>query len=364
MDSIKTSEPIPATSPARTFPTRQIVHLSLQLLALGFLLIFCYNIISPFINPILWAGIFAIAIYPLHQRLKKMLKGRAALASTIITIIVLAIFIVPALMFTVRTGNEARTLLTDYRSGKINIPPPGENVKEWPVIGNQVYNAWTQASTDLNAYMADNPDKVKAISARVVDLIKSTGAGLLLLTVAIILSGVLLCYSTQVGNFTQRCTNHLLGSSKVDVAAMAAVTVRNVVKGILGVAVIQSMLAGAGMVVGGIPYAGLWTLLCLILAIVQIGTLPVAIGVIIYIWSNGTTTTAIILTIWMLLVGLLDNVLKPLVMGKGAPVPMLVIFLGAVGGFIFSGFVGMFTGAVILSLGYKLFDMWLKGMEL
>lgn len=364
MDSIKTPEPIPTTGPFRNFPTKQIVHLSLQLLALGFLLVFCYNIISPFINPILWAGIFAIALYPLHQRLKKLLNGRAALASTILTILVLAIFILPAVMFTIRTASEAKGVLADYRSGKIHIQPPGENVKTWPVVGNQVYNTWSQASADLNAYISNNPDQVRKISTKGVDLIKSTGKGLLLLTVAIIISGVLLCYSTQVGNFTRKFTNHLLGSSKVDMATMATITVRNVVKGILGVAVIQSFLAGAGMVVGGVPYAGIWALLCLLLAIVQIGTLPVAIGVIIYIWSNGTTTTAIILTIWMLLVGLLDNVLKPLVMGKGAPVPMLVIFLGAVGGFIFSGFIGMFTGAVILSLGYKLFDMWLKGMDL
>jgi predicted PurR-regulated permease PerM len=363
MDSLKTPEPIQTRSPMRAIPTREIVHLTLQLLALGFLLIFCYNIISPFINPILWAGIFAIALYPLHQKLKKILKGKAALASTILTLIVLAIFILPSVMFTFRTASEARQVFADYRSGKIHIKPPGENVKEWPVIGTQVYNAWTKASTDINAYIADNPEQVRAISSKGVELIKSTGGGLLLLTIAIILSGVLLCYSTQVGDFTRRFTNHLLGNTKVDMAAMAAVTVRNVVKGILGVAVIQSFLAGAGMVVGGVPYAGIWTLLCLILAIVQIGTLPVAIGVIIYIWSNGTTTTAIILTVWMLLVGLLDNVLKPLVMGKGAPVPMLVIFLGAVGGFIFLGFIGMFTGAVILSLGYKLFDIWLKGME-
>ena len=145
---------------------------------------------------------------------------------------------------------------------------------------------------------------------------------------------------------------------------MAAVTVRNVVKGVLGVAVIQSLLAGAGMAVAGIPYSGIWVLLCLILAIVQIGILPVSIGVIIYIWTNGSTTTALVLTIWMLLVGLLDNFLKPILMGKGAPVPMLVIFLGAIGGFIFSGFIGLFTGAVVLSLGYKLFDIWIERAEL
>ena len=364
MDSFKTSEPLQVSSPIRNFPTRQIVHLTLQLIALAFLLTFCFNVLSPFVTPLVWAGIFAIALFPLHQKLKKFLKGKGTLAAVILTIIVLAVFVLPGVLFTVRTASEAKSLLSEYRSGKVHITPPAESVKGWPLIGTRVYDGWMQASTDLNAFIRDNPEQVKAITARGVDRIRSTAKGLLLLTVAIIISGVLLSYSMQVATFAKNFTNHLLGSSKIDIATMSAVTVRNVVKGILGVAVIQSTLAGAGMVVAGIPYAGLWTLLCLILAIVQIGTLPVAIGVIIYIWGAGSTTTAIILTIWMLLVGLLDNILKPIVMGKGAPVPMLIIFLGAIGGFIFSGFIGMFTGAVILSLGYKLFDMWLKGIEL
>ena len=147
-------------------------------------------------------------------------------------------------------------------------------------------------------------------------------------------------------------------------ATLAASTIRNVVKGILGVAIIQSSLALAGFLVAGIPYAGIWFFLCLVLAIVQIGILPVSIGVIIYIWSHGDSLTATLLTVWMAAVGLLDNVLKPILMGKGAPVPMLVIFLGALGGFMFSGIVGLFTGAIILSLGYRLFDVWLKETEL
>jgi predicted PurR-regulated permease PerM len=197
-----------------------------------------------------------------------------------------------------------------------------------------------------------------------VDLIKSTGSGLLLLTVAIILSGVFLSYASTVGNFAKSFFNRLMSNSDIDVASLATVTIRNVVKGILGVAIIQSALAGAGMMIAGIPYSGIWILLCLILAIVQIGILPVSIGVIIYIWTNGSTTTAIMLTIWMVLVGLLDNFLKPILMGKGAPVPMLVIFMGAIGGFIFSGFIGLFTGAVILSLGYLLFNIWIKGTDI
>jgi predicted PurR-regulated permease PerM len=351
--------------PVRLVPSRQIVHLAIQLLALALLLNFCYNIISPFVNPILWGAIFAIALHPLQQKLKGWLGGRGTLSAIIITIVVLLIFIVPGIIFAIRTATEAKTVLVAYRAGQVKINPPDESVKTWPLIGNKTYALWKQASADLNTLVDQNPDKVKAISSKAVDLIKSTGKGLLLLTVAIIISGVLLCYAQQVATFTRRLFNHLLNSTKIDMANIAAVTIRNVVKGILGVAVIQSVLAGAGMAVAGVPYTGIWTLLCLILAVVQIGIAPVSIGIIIYIWASGaSTTTAILLTIWMIIVGVLDNVLKPVIMGKGAPVPMLIIFMGAIGGFIFSGFIGLFTGAVILSVGYRLFDVWLKGTEI
>lgn len=147
-------------------------------------------------------------------------------------------------------------------------------------------------------------------------------------------------------------------------ASIAVVTIRNVVKGVLGVAIIQSVCAGIGYFVAGIPFAGIWTLLCLVLAIIQVGIIPVNLGVLIYIWGAGHTTTAIFLTIWLIPVGLLDNILKPIMKRKGAPVPMLIIFLGSLGGFMYSGFIGLFTGAVILSLGYRLFDIWLKEGEL
>ena len=149
----------------------------------------------------------------------------------------------------------------------------------------------------------------------------------------------------------------------IEMTQLAEVTVRNVAKGILGVAFIQSMLAGVGFVLAGIPLAGLWIVISLVLAIVQVGILPVSVGVIIYIWGHGSTLTAILLTVWMLFVGVIDNILKPIMLGKGAPVPMLVVFLGAIGGFISTGFIGLFTGAIILSIGYKLLQAWLNSSE-
>ncbi|MBA7584652.1 hypothetical protein ES708_26609 [subsurface metagenome] len=134
----------------------------------------------------------------------------------------------------------------------------------------------------------------------------------------------------------------------------------NVAKGVLGVAIIQSILLGIIFILAGVPYAGLWALLCLFFAVIQVGPIVVTIPVIIYLFASIDPWLAFIWTILIVLASLLDNFLKPILMGKGAPVPMLVIFLGAIGGFIASGFIGLFIGAIILSLGYKLYLGWLE----
>lgn len=336
-----------------------VIHYTLQLLALGLLLMACYFILYPFITLMVWASVLAITLYPLQKKIAKRLRGRNGWAATIITILMLAILIAPAVWLLLSTVQEIRELAELYRAGQFDIPPPPENVKGWPLIGNKVFNLWASANSNLTQLITEHTDQVKIISLKFLDLLASTGKGILLFTLAVVASGVLLAYAKPSGEFAKSLFIKLLGNMGAEMTDLAEVTVRNVAKGILGVAFIQSMLAGIGFVLAGIPLAGLWIVICLVLAIVQIGILPISIGVIIYIWGHGTTTTAVLLTIWMLVVGVSDNILKPIMLGKGAPVPMLVVFLGAIGGFMSTGFIGLFTGAIILSVGYKLLQGWL-----
>jgi predicted PurR-regulated permease PerM len=266
-------------------------------------------------------------------------------------------------LWTVTTAGEIKDVAAAYKAGQITIPPPPEKVKGWPLIGNKAYSLWTKASSNFESLIQEYPEQAKSIAGKGVAVLTGTGKAILFITLAIIISGVFLAYSSQSGDFARRFFQRLLRSKNLDASALAASTIRNVVKGILGVALIQSTLALAGFIIAGIPYAGIWFFLCLVLAIIQVGILPVSIGVMIYIWSHGGGLTATLLTIWMIAVGLLDNVLKPILMGKGASVPMLVIFLGSLGGFIYSGIVGLFTGPIILSLGYRLFNAWLEETE-
>lgn len=344
--------------------TRQVVQMGLQLLMLALLLDWSYHILFPFVTPIVWGAVLAVAIYPIHQRLKRALKGKGTLAAVILCVAMLALIILPAVVLMLNTAGEARDAMQDFQEGKIRIPPPGDHVKSWPLVGRKVDAVWRQASDDLSLLVEKNPEKVKSLAGTVVGLVRSTAAGIGLFTVAVIIMAVFLSYSRQAAGFAQSLFSRLVNSNSFDMSAIAATTIRNVVKGILGVAFIQTLLFAAGLWLAGIPYAGIWSLCCLVLAIIQIGTLPIAVGVIVYIWGHASTGAAILLTVWMVIVSLLDNVLKPILMGKGAAVPMLVVFLGALGGFIYMGFIGLFIGSVILSLGYKLFDVWLTGVEL
>ncbi|MBV4358157.1 AI-2E family transporter [Pinibacter aurantiacus] len=348
--------------PVKSVSTSQLFNTIIQLLLVALLISWCFRILSPFINPIAWAAILAVVLYPAHQKLTKKLKGKSTRAAVIITVLLLCILIVPAVWLSFTTADEIKEFVADYRAGNVQLPPPRENVKGWPFIGDKAHELWVQASQGLDTIVKKYPKQTRSALTSIIGLLASTAKGLLLFTFSIIISGVFLSYSEATGRFAKNLFNRLMGSnSTIDVTSIVVVTIRNVVKGILGVAFIQTILAAIGLVLAGVPAAGLWTLLCLILAIIQIGILPISICIIVYIWSTGTTLTATLLTIWLLLVGLSDNVLKPLLLGKGAPVPMLVVFLGAVGGFVLSGFMGLFTGAVVMSLGYKLFTLWLEG---
>jgi predicted PurR-regulated permease PerM len=187
-----------------------------------------------------------------------------------------------------------------------------------------------------------------------------TGAGILKFVISIIIAGVLLAQAGQGHRTAHALAARVAGQRGGELVDLAVATVRSVTQGILGVALIQSILSGLGCLVAGVPGAGLWALLVLLLAIVQLPSLLVLGPIIIYVFSTASTVTAVLFMVWSLLVGLSDNFLKPILLGRGVQVPMVVIFIGAIGGFITSGIIGLFVGATILTLGYKLFLAWLQ----
>lgn len=344
--------------------TRKVFDIVIRLLAVAFLVYWSINILAPFTHILIWSIIFGVSLYPLFQKLSRFMGGKKGWAATLICFMLLLIIIAPAVWLMSSTADDIISFREQVNKEGFAISPPPANVKSIPFVGAKIDQLWTDAAQNLSGFARENNERLKSILLGILGLLSSVAKGLLLLTGAIIVSGFLMNYGQQAGAYVKKLFFRLAGPSGENMAGVAEVTIRNVTRGILGVAAIQSMLAGVGMVIGGVPLAGLWTVLWLVLAIVQIPALPVAIGVIIWVWSSDATTgMAILLTIWMLVAGLIDNVLKPIMLGKGAPVPMLVVFLGAIGGFIFTGFTGLFTGAIVLSLSYKLFTEWLDDTD-
>ena len=335
------------------------IHIGL----VGLLFYWCLKIGRPFIEIILWGIIIAVAIHPLYRRLKSALRGRKKLAATLITILALVLLIVPTLMLAGSLVNTARELSVQLGDGTLKVPPPAESVRSWPAIGASLYKFWSLASTNLTAALSKMKPQLKTFGSWLLSSAAGAGSGILKFVIAIIVAGVLLAHAKGGGETARAISTRLAGERGGEFVELAGATVRSVSRGIIGVALIQAILAGLGCLVAGVPGAGLWALLVLIVAVVQLPALLILGPIIIYVFSTANTVTAVLFTIWSVLAGGCDSFLKPLLMGRGVDVPMLVIFIGAIGGFMASGIIGLFVGAIILTLGYKLFTAWLEGAQ-
>lgn len=324
------------------------------------LVLWCYDIVKPFIGMIIWGVIIAVALGPVYERFYALLGGRRGLAVTLFTAAMLVLLIIPVVLLADTVVQGAVQLGTALRDGAIQIPEPPASVAGWPIIGERLDAFWHLASENLEEALAQVRPQIAALSKWLLSAAAGAGLGVLTFFAAIIIAGVLMGNATSGQRAAHALFTRLIGERGEEIADLAESTVRSVATGILGVALIQSLLAGLGFLAVGIPGAGLLALICLFLAIIQVGPALVLIGAVIYVFRGDSTVTAVIFAIWCLFVGLIDNVLKPLLLGRGVKVPMLVIFLGAIGGFLSMGIIGLFVGSIVMVMGYTLLMLWME----
>lgn len=336
-----------------------VVEIAIRIGFLALVVFWCLRILYPFTSVIAWGLILAMASAPAHLNLTKRFNGNAKLASAIIVIISLLLIIIPSWLFLDSIVLGARELSEHLESGSLKVPPPNASVADWPLIGGSLFDAWNQAASNLEGFAMKHSDQLKQLLQSVLSGIKTITGAIFMIIIAIIISGILLAANgaEQAG---KKFFRRLVGEKGDEFTKMTASTVRSVVKGVIGVAFIQAFLVGIGCFFVGIPYPGLWTLVALIMGILQLPVTLLAVVIIIWLFSSMGTGAAVLWTIYFIVAGVSDNVLKPILLGKGSTVPMVVIFLGVIGGFMTSGFIGLFTGAIIVSLGYKLFMIWLN----
>ena len=337
----------------------RVIDIALRLSVIALIILWSFSIFKPFLMPVLWAGIIAVAVYPMYLHLERWLGGRRKLALTVFTLLALSVLIVPTVMLANSTVTSAQSLSEDLEEGTLEIPPPPASVAEWPLVGQKLFRIWQGASTNLSATVKQYGPEIKKSGKWVLSAAAGAGASLLQFLIAILIAAAFMANAEAIANFLQRLAVRLAGEQGRDFVELAGATVRSVTQGVLGVAVIQSLLSGIGMLVMGVPAAGLLALVVLLLAVMQLPPILVLGPAMVYVFSVADTVPAVLFAIFAVLVSASDAFLKPLFLGRGMDIPMLVILIGAIGGMMTSGIIGLFVGAVVLALSYRLFIAWL-----
>jgi predicted PurR-regulated permease PerM len=338
----------------------EIIQLAIRLALLTFLLYWSFVLVRPFIPILAWSMVLAVALYPPYNWLSVRLGDRPKLAALIITVINLAIIIGPVAWTGIGVIDGLQGFAGQLGAATLAVPSPPDGVKDWPIIGTRVYSLWDQAATNLGALLGEVAPHLKPLAGPVLAFAGGAGVGMLKFIVSVALSGFLFLYGPSFVEATRRIQARLMAQRSQDFVALAGQTIRTVAQGVIGVAVLQALLAGIGLKLAGVPHAGVVAFAVLILAILQIGSAVVIIPVIIWIWATKVFAVALSLTVYLLIVGLADNILKPMLMGRGLSTPMIVIFVGVLGGMLAHGIVGLFIGPIILAVAWELTTAWIR----
>ena len=337
-----------------------LIQLAIRLGLLAFLIYWTFVLIRPFVPILAWSIVLAVALYPVFNLLARLLGGRPRLAAAILTVINLGIVIGPATWLGLSAVEGVKDLAANLNAGNLAVPSPPDGVKNWPLVGPQLFELWNQASSNIRAALREVAPHLKPLAGTMLGLAGNAGVGTLKFLLSVALAGFLFPYGSQLVAAGRGFLSRIVPEQSEHFLELAGTTIRAVSQGVIGVAIIQSLLAGIGLKLAGIPGAGLLAFMVMILAIVQIGAAIVLFPVIIWVWIDKEFTTALLLTVFLCIVGILDNVLKPLVMGRGLTTPTLVIFVGVIGGTLAHGIVGLFIGPIILSVAWELTVAWIR----
>lgn len=345
----------------RDLSPQDLTEVLIRVGLIGILAYLCLGVFAPFANLLLWALILAIALYPLHQGLAARLGGRPGSAATLLVLVGMLLIGVPTIMLGSSFAGHVQDGYAALQEDKIAIKQPPESVAEWPVIGKRVYSGWSQAADDLPAYLKANKEQLANLSKRALATAASTAGGVLLFLGSLIAAGIIMAFGESGSQATRSICVRITDPERGPrLQSLCTATVRSVATGVIGVAFIQALLLGVGFMLAGIPAAGVLAVVVMLIGILQLPALIISLPAIAYLWWSGdaSTTSNIVFSIYLLLAGMADNVLKPLLLGRGVDAPMPVILLGALGGMVSAGIIGLFVGAVLLAVGYKLFMEW------
>ena len=352
----------------RKMVSSDLLDLMIRVGLIAFFVIMCVRVFAPFIGLMLWALILAVALYPVQRRLAKRLGGSHGRAATLLVVSGLLLIGVPTVMLGSSFAGHVHDVYNAFENNEIRIPPPAESVAGWPLVGEKVHAAWSAAASDLPALLERLQPQLGNFAKYMLSLAAKTAGGVFMFLGSLIIAGIMMAYGENGSQAMLRIISRLTGPAQgPQLHSLTTATIRSVATGVIGVAFIQALLLGLGFMMAGIPGAGVLALIVMLIGIMQLPALIVSLPAIAYMWWAGdaSTTANIVFTVYLLVAGMADNVLKPMLLGRGLDVPMPVILLGALGGMVSGGIIGLFVGAVVLAVGYEVFMGWVaRGQEI
>ena len=319
-------------------------------------------ILLPFLTAVVWATMIVVATWPLLLMLQRWLLGRRWLAVTVMTLLLLAIFLLPFL-FAIGAFIENYQEITAWTTSlaTFTLPPPPDWLGKIPLVGARAASQWQQIAalsreelaTRLSPYLGG---VVRWVAQQV------GGLGMLLgqIVLTVLISSVLYATGESAAAMALRFGARLAGEQGEQAIRLAGQAIYGVALGVVLTAFVHAVLAGIGLAVVGVPFAMMLTALMFFLAIVQVGVVPVLLSAVGWLYWTGDTTWGTVLLVWTLLVAPVDNILRPILIKKGADLPLLLIIVGVVGGLLAFGIIGLFVGPVVLAVAYTLFTAWIN----
>lgn len=339
----------------------RLMDVLIRVALLLMLAMLCYRIFAPFMSLMMWALILAVTLYPLHQMMATKMGGKQGSAATLLVLLGLVVIVGPTAVLTSSLGDSVHDLVVQVQNNTLKVPPPRESVAGWPVVGDKIHALWSKAHSDLPALVQTLQPKVGELTKGALSFVAGIGLGILQFIASLIIAGILMAFGQSGSRGCLAIFSRIAGNERGNAfTRLSTQTIRAVAQGVLGVAIIQAILIGFGLIIAGIPFAGVLAGVVLVLGIAQAPALIVTLPAIGYIWSSGDygNVEAVAYSIMLFLAGMADNVLKPILLGRGVDAPMPVILIGALGGMAAQGILGMFVGATLLALGYQIFMGW------
>ncbi len=347
--------PVLASKPSRLGPEQVVGWSVLVLLLLG-----CLFVLRPFISALLWAIVLCFSSWPIHQRLTRVLKQRPSLAALLMGLAMVLILLLPLVMVGSKLADNVKDLAAAAKHSLEQGPPPAPAwLEKVPVIGKTAADYWQDHANDTARLWADARRFIEPVTSWLLKLGMMLGSGLLELGLSVLIAFFLFRDGAALGERLTTAAGRIGGENGRHLLTVAGNTIRGVVYGILGTALVQAILAGIGFLIAGVPGAGVLGLLTFFVSIVPLlGTALIWIPAAIWLFYEGSTGWGIFMVIWGFGVNNVEYLIKPFLISKGSDMPFLLIFFGVLGGAMAFGFIGVFLGPTLLAVGYRVIAEW------